>query len=111
VDCWLPCHKINDTVRSLMAVDVAVGISSSKTCRCLHCFVAAWLQVKLENLHIFVSAVADSNIEKLRTSSSDEDDEYYDAEGKRSCALCVSFYFENLYFTIIGITTNSTIIE
>jgi len=25
--------------------------------------------------------LADSNIEKLRTSSSDEDDEYYDAEG------------------------------
>jgi len=36
-----------------------------------------------------MSAFADSNIEKLRTSSSEEEDEYYDAEGRRSCvSLC-----------------------
>jgi len=32
-------------------------------------------------LHLVVLVSADSNIEKLRTSSSEEEDEYYDAEG------------------------------
>jgi len=35
-----------------------------------------------------MSAFADSNIEKLRTSSSDEESEYYDAEGRRCSIVC-----------------------
>ena len=47
-----------------------------------YCFVVS--EITAFTVYFMMSAFADSNIEKLRTSSSDEEDQYYDAEGSVS---------------------------